>query len=455
MKKERKLTNPLRYSIANFARPYGDDLLGRTEAYYNWQQSRHRAGLFPYSHALDRAPAPRTRITHADGRTFDGVNFASQDYLSLTSHPAIHEAVRETLREFGPHSAGAAVLNGNTRLSLELERAIGEMLQTEHVLLFPTGWGAGYGAIVGLVREDDHIVMDELAHACLQSGARAATKNIIHFKHLDNDAVAATLADIRSRDITNGIMVITEGLFSMDSDSPDLPRLQEICRQYKATLLVDVAHDLGAVGEGGTGHIGRQGMIGKIDLVMGSFSKTFASNGGFLATHSPAVRQFVKCYGGPHTFSNALSPLQAGVVLTAIRIVRSPEGGRLRADLLAAVNSLRDEFLAHGITCMGSPSPIVPVPVGSEAAARIAAALLFEEKVFANLVEFPAVRVGTARIRVQVMSSHTEEHVSEAVPVIVRCIQRAKDLVVEQDSGLSLPWLNQLAATAQGQHLAG
>ena len=130
-------------------------------------------------------------------------------------------------------------------------------------------------------------------------------------------------------------MVITEGLFSMESDAPDLAAFQEACREYGATLLVDVAHDLGAMGPGGGGVMAVQGLVGKVDLVMGSFAKTFASNGGFLASHSPAVKQFAKYYGNPHMFSNALSPVQAAVVSEAIRIVRSPEGDELRARLLA------------------------------------------------------------------------------------------------------------------------
>src|SRR5262249_46158784 len=149
---------------------------------------------------------------------------------------------------------------------------------------------------------------------------------------------------------------------SMDSDTPDIAALQGACREYEATLLVDVAHDLGAMGPGGGGALGAQGLLGKVDLVMGSFSKTFASNGGFLAAHSPAVKQFAKYFANPHMFSNALSPVQAAVVSAAILIVRSPEGDVLRQRLFAAVQALRDGFARHGIDCYGTPSAIVPVP---------------------------------------------------------------------------------------------
>src|SRR5207244_2190884 len=138
------------------------------------------------------------------------------------------------------------------------------------------------GAITGLIRPNDHVIVDNLAHACLQQGAHAATQNVRRHDHLDIAAVHSHLQEIRANDTKNGILVVTEGLFSMDSDTPDLQTLQALCHEYEATLLVDVAHDLGAIGPGGTGFLGIQDMLGKVDLVVGAFSKTFASNGGFL-----------------------------------------------------------------------------------------------------------------------------------------------------------------------------
>ena len=210
-----------------------------------------------------------------------------------------------------------------------------EFLNMEQVLLFPTGWAAGFGTIVGLVRQDDHVVIDRLAHACLVQGATAATRKISFFKHNDTTSLRRRLQGIREKDTENSVLVVTEGIFSMDSDSPDLLTVQGICREFDAVLMVDVAHDLGASGPNGTGQIGIQKMLGDVDLVMGSFSKTFASNGGFLACHDRSVKEFVGFYGGPHIFSNALSPIQAGVASESLRIVRSAEGDLLRNQSLA------------------------------------------------------------------------------------------------------------------------
>jgi glycine C-acetyltransferase len=406
-------------SIAHFRNPSGPDLLKRTERFYDYIQSRVEFGLWPYSRALEKAAGPHTTVSDGTAATREGINFASQDYLGLSRHPAIVAAGIEAMREFGPHSAGPAVLIGNTRLSLELERHLAPLLGMEHIALYPTGWAAGYGAIAAFVRPRDHILIDHQCHACLQQGAAAATPQINHFIHNDAVDLKARLKGIRAKDARNGIMVITEGLFSVDSESPDLGAFQAACSEFGATLLVDVAHDLGALGPGGGGVLAAQGLLGKVDLVMGSFAKTFASNGGFLASRSPAVKQFAKYYGNPHMFSNALSPVQAAVVTQAIGIVRSREGDELRARLLACANALRDGFAAQGITCTGTPSPIVLVPFGNDRLARLAARRIEESGVFVNLVEYPAVPVDEARASLQAMATHEVGQAQEAVRKIV------------------------------------
>jgi glycine C-acetyltransferase len=413
-------------SIAHFRNPSGPDLLKRTERFYDFVQSRAEFGLWPYSRALEKAAGPHTAVSDAGAAAREGINFASQDYLGLSRHPAVAAAGVEAMREFGPHSAGSAVLLGNTRLSLELEQHLGGLLEMEHVALYPSGWAAGYGAIAAFVRPRDHILIDHQCHACLQQGAAAATPQINHFIHNDAVDLAARLKGIRAKDARNGIMVIIEGLFSVDSESPDLVAFQAACSEFGATLLVDVAHDLGAVGPGGGGVLAVQGLVGKVDLVMGSFAKTFASNGGFLASRSPAVKQFAKYYGNPHMFSNALSPVQAAVVSQAIRIVRSPDGDELRARLLAVVSALRDGFAAHGTTCTGAPSPIVLVPFGNDRLARLAARRVGESGVFVNLVEYPAVPVDEARLSLQAMASHEVGQAQEAVAKIVQARQQAE-----------------------------
>jgi glycine C-acetyltransferase len=416
----------LKRNLTEFAAPRGADILARTAPFAQWVEARRQSGLWPYVRSLESPPRPEAETLDETGHALPGKNFGSQDYLSLGSHPAVHEAAVSALREFGPHSASSAILQGNTRLSRELEQGLSEFLETEHVLLFPTGWGAGFGSIAGLVRPYDYIVLDKLAHACLQAGSFAATPRVVKNDHIDVESVRTNLETIRRDDSDAGILVVTEGLFSLDSDSPALESLQETCREFSATLLVDVAHDLGQLGPGGTGQIGLQGLLGKIDLVMGSFSKTFASNGGFLAANSRSVVDFVRAFGNTATFSNALSPMQAAIVSKGLEIVRSDEGDRLREQLLGAVRVLRDAFSAEGVECPGSPSAIVIVPIGDEAVGRVAARLLTERGVLLNFFEFPAVAVGASRFRMQTMAAHTEHQVREVAPVIAAAIRDAQ-----------------------------
>lgn len=412
--------------LGMFAFPKGAHLLERTHPLGEWLEQRTALGTWPYSRCLEQSPGTETRITSQNDRVVEGVNFGSQDYLGLASHPAIQEAALTALWEFGPHTASSPMLQGNTRLSRTLETVLADMLRMEHVLLFPTGWSAGFGLIVGLVRPNDHILIDQLAHACLMQGARAATANHAFYRHNDVEDVRRRLSKIRAKDTQNGILVITEGLFSMDSDSPDLAALQQVCREHDAVLMVDVAHDFGASGPGGTGQIGLQGMLGQVDLVMGSFSKTCASNGGFVATRDASVKKFLGIYGGPHIYSNALSPVQAGVVLEALKIVRGPEGDALRGRAMDNILRLRGGFESKGIECLGNPSNVVPVMAGDETLAKWTGRLLEENGLLANLVEFPAVARGKSRFRFQVMASHSAAQVARAVGIFERCLDEAR-----------------------------
>jgi 7-keto-8-aminopelargonate synthetase-like enzyme len=412
------LPSTLRGSLREYRVVGGANLLERVDGFHVWQNQRFQEGFWPYSRATEAGPLSACTVSDDLGRKTSGVNFGSQDYLSLARHPSILASAHEAIDQYGVHSAGSPAFIGNTTHSIALERKISEFLHMERTVLFPTGFAAGFGAIKGLVRSTDHIVMDSLAHACLQEGAAASTKNVYHFRHLETDSVRRWLAEIRAKDTSNGILVVTEGLFSMESDTPDISALADLCHEYQATLMVDVAHDLGCLGEGGRGHIGIQKMLGKVDIVMGSFSKTFASNGGFVATLSRGVQQYLRYFSTPGTFSNALSPIQAAVALKAFEIIESDEGMARRAALMRNILSLREKLAAAGMRVYGDPSAIVAVKMGTEALARLVSRELSHMGLVANLVEFPAVPKGQARFRLQVMADHTEAQVSEAAEII-------------------------------------
>lgn len=421
-------------SMRDFRVPQGSNLIDRVNGFFAWQNGRRENGLWPFSRSTETGVGAECAARDDAGLAFAGVNFASQDYLSLSSHPAIKAVAAETLERYGVHSAGSPALVGNTSHSVKLERAIAGFLGMPEAILYPTGWAAGYGVIRGLVRSSDHIVMDMLSHTCLQEGANAATRNIYQFRHNNLEHCEHWLKTIRAKDADNAIMVVTESLFSMDSDTPDLVAMQALCDSYGATLMVDVAHDLGALGKGGRGHIGEQGMLGKIDIVMGSFSKTFASNGGFVACRNRALKEYLRFYSPSCTFSNALSPVQAAVILKAFEIVDSAEGEALRADLMRNVLALRAAIAEQGMEVYGDPSAIVCVKMGSEALARLVSRRLPELGLLANLVEFPAVPKGAARFRMQVMARHTAENVRHAVQRLAKGRQIALAELAERDA---------------------
>ncbi|ADM09087.1 putative 8-amino-7-oxononanoate synthase [Parvularcula bermudensis HTCC2503] len=411
----------------DFRRPNGVDLIERTQGFHDWLETCFDYGIWSYGRATDQGPRRHVAILNDRGERTEGVNFASQDYLSLAAHPEINAAAHEAIDTYGVHSAGSPALVGNTSSSLSLEEKIADFVKADYVSLFPTGWAAGFGTITGLVRPFDHIVIDALAHACLHSGAQAATKNISLFRHNQVEDARKKLAKIRAKDTENGILLITEGLFSMDSDSPDLAAMQELADEYQATLFVDVAHDLGSMGPTGRGVLEKQNMLGKVDIVMGSFSKTFASNGGFVATRKCGVREYLRFYSSPNTFSNALSPIQTAVVSKAFDIVASDEGRTLRDRNARNGIELRSFLKMAGFDVYGTLSPIVCAHIGEEDLGRVMGRKIAELGLIANLVEYPAVSRKQARFRFQVMANHTSHDTIAASRILANARSEVTD----------------------------
>lgn len=417
-------------NTAHFRKAKGH-LLERTQPYTDWIEARIQYGVFSYSKRTSSAPGTSCEAFDLGGRRIAGVNFASQDYLSLSSHPMVKEAARAAVDEFGVHSAGSTALMGATTQGMLLEQELARFLDFEHCILLPTGWAAGFGVITAFAGENDHVVIDLLAHACLHEGAAAATSNVHRVRHLSNEAIRETLERIRATDSVNGVLVVTESLFSMDSDTPNIVELVDACNAYDAQLVIDVAHDLGSIAPLGRGHLELQNALGKPHLVMGSFSKTFASNGGFVASNHPAMRLWMQYNCGPLTFSNALSPVQNAVVRQALAIVSSHEGTLLREQVMRNAKYLRSELAEQGFSCLGGPSPIVPVELGNVAVARLIVRELSEKNLLVNLVEFPAVGRNRTRVRVQLMAQHEERHLDALVKGLVEARARVQTILAD------------------------
>jgi 7-keto-8-aminopelargonate synthetase-like enzyme len=411
-------------SLLHFDAPEGADVESRVWPLTRWVDERRQRGVWPYSRVLSGRAGNRVVVADenlAGAREY--LNYASQDYLGLASDQRILDAAHAAIDEFGVHSAGSPILAGRTTHGVALEAKIAALLGKESAMLFPTGWGAGFSAIAALVRGGDTIVIDALAHNCLQEGARHATRNVVRCVHNDVTSVERALKEARSRNAEGGVFLVTESLFSMDSDSPDLARLGELAREVGAFFILDVAHDFGSMGRTGIGLL--EGVATGLmpDLIMGSFSKTFATNGGFIAS-SRRIREHVRFYGSPYIFSNAISPVQVAVASASFDIVFGDEGTRRRDALVVSVGALRDAMVDSGFEIIGQPSPIVPVFVGDEAVARLTSREMIRSGLQANLVEFPAVPRGRARFRFQVASAHGSAVASRAAKILfeARCL---------------------------------
>lgn len=413
-------------SLLHFIKLHGRDVNERCLPYHEWADERRAVGVWPYAKVLmGRVGESAAVANEFAGQTGQCINFGSQDYLGLASRVELQDALREGVKEWGVHSAGSPVLCGRTRILAELEDKIRTLLRRPECIIFPTGWAAGFGVLAGLVRGEDSVVMDALSHNCLQEGARHATSHIRHFAHNDLDMMNALLKVERERNPGGGLFVVLESLYSMDSDSPDLRAAIRMAREHEAIVILDVAHDFGALGETGLGLLETVRGEDGPDVIMGSFSKTFAANGGFIAC-SPAVREYLAFHSSPHIFSNAISPLQTLVISRAFDLVFSEEGVRLRAALMGNIQALREAMRSGGFTVSGIPSPIVPVFVGDEKIARLTSKHLTRNGLLANLVEFPAVARGKARFRFQVMATHGREAIHHAAEIMLTSQQAAE-----------------------------
>jgi glycine C-acetyltransferase len=405
---------------------YPVNLLERWEQPGIWWQERVEHKIDPYQKYSTTRVSNFIEGAHRDGTPFRGHNFASQDYLSLASHPDLMQAAIKAIETYGLHSAGSAALMGNTALSVALEQRLSSFLGYDDVVVFPIGWAAGYGAVKTLVKPHDHVVIDILAHACLQEAARDATQNVHVHSHMNVKAVESRLARIRREDETCGILVVTETLFSMDSDVPDIPALQEICHRHNATLLVDCAHDLGSLGATGRGKLEDFDMVGKVDILVGAFSKSFASMGGFVATNNKGFRFGLRGQCGPSTFTNAMSPVQAATILAALDIVEGEEGKERRERLLHNSLRLRAGLEEAGFEVLGKPSAVVPMLIGDVLLARLMTRYAVEFGGVVNLVEHPAVARNACRWRLQVMADHTDEQIDAMVEIAEKAREMAE-----------------------------
>jgi 7-keto-8-aminopelargonate synthetase-like enzyme len=399
-----QILGPYEGSGLNFMNYSGKTISERYAPLNNWGMLREEQHIWPFA------------LTHDNRRP---LNFGAQDYLGLSNNSTIIDSVEKFIEENHTiHSAGSPSLTGRSIWTEQLEEKLAAILKQKTCLIYPSGWMACFGAVTGLCNGKDSIVMDALSHNCLQLGARHSTQNIFKFNHNDMTHLDEVLEKCRQMDDRNGLIVITESLFSMNSDAPDLRRIMELIHKYDAILIIDVAHDLGVMGEKGLG------LLEAIDLqyeknliICGAFSKAFGTNGGFIAGPAEIRKQLIS-FCPTYVFSTGASPIQCTIANRGLDLVFSEEGAGLRKRLKELVHFTVNKFRENDFTINGKPTQIVPVHIGHERIARMIFKNVLEQGLTVNLIEFPAVPKGKAIFRFQLMATHKEEEIEQAIDMM-------------------------------------
>ncbi len=361
-------------------------------------------GAYPYFRALSTAQEP---VVLHDGREM--LMLGSNNYLGLANHPEVKRAAARALERYGTGCAGSRLLNGTLDIHVELEEELAAFLGRESALTFATGFQVNLGVLSCLLGRGDVALLDALDHACILDGARLGFGRHYKFQHNDVSDLERRLAGVAAQ---RAALIVVDGVFSMEGDLAPLPEIAELAGRYGARLMVDDAHALGVFGERGRGTPEHFDVEPHVDLVMGTFSKSLATVGGFVAGEAYVI-DHIKHHARTQIFSAAPPPASVAAALAALEIVeREPER---RKQLWENTELMRRELRALGFDTGSSASPIVPLRVGDVLQTFGMAKRLHEEGVFVNPVVSPAVPAGRSLIRTSYMASHERQHLERAL----------------------------------------
>ena len=353
-------------------------------------------GNYPYFMPLDDTEGTEVTIR---GRKL--VMIGSNNYLGLTTHPKVREAAIEATRQFGTSCTGSRFLNGTLASHLELERRLADFVEMEAALVFSTGYQVNVGTISSLLGRSDYVITDKDDHASIVDGCQMSLGTLKRYRHGDMEDLERVLAQVPPE---AGKLVVTDGVFSMGGDIAPLPEMLPACKRHGARLMVDDAHGIGVLG-GGKGTAHHLGVHDEVDLVMGTFSKSFASLGGFIAG-SETVIHYVQHHARSLIFSASMPPGNVAAVCAALEVMIAEPERIARVNEIA--ETMRKELKRLGFDTGPSQTPIIPIIVGNEYATFAAWKALFEEGVYTNPVIPPAVPPNKSLLRTSYMATHTE-----------------------------------------------
>ena len=368
-------------------------------------------GIYPYFHALESRQDVEV-IMEGKRRIMLGSN----NYLGLTTDPEVVEAGIHAFERFGSGCSGSRFLNGTLELHLELEAELAAFLRKDSVVTFSTGFQSNLGIISALVGRTDYMICDRENHASIYDGCRLSFGKMLRYKHNDMADLEAQLQKVPD---TAGILIVTDGVFSMGGDIANLPEIVRLAKQYGARVMVDDAHGLGVIGEGGRGTASHFGLEDKVDVIMGTFSKSLASLGGYMAA-SELVCDYVRHNSRPFIFSASIPPSSCAAALAALRLLE--EHPELPQRLSALASHARAGLKARGLRIIESETPIIPIYTYEMEHTLVSAKRLYDAGVYVNPVLPPAAAPGECLLRVSCMATHTEALLDEAMDIIAEVL---------------------------------
>ncbi|MCD6162795.1 MAG: aminotransferase class I/II-fold pyridoxal phosphate-dependent enzyme [candidate division Zixibacteria bacterium] len=368
-----------------------------------------QAGYYPYFREI--SSAPDTEVTISGKKT---IMIGSNNYLGLTNHPKVLERIHKAVDKYGSGCTGSRFLNGTLDLHVELENKLAEFMGFETALIFSTGMQTNLGTIPAIVSKSEYIFADRSDHASIVDGCRLSFGNTIKYKHNDMDDLERVIAKVPPE---SGKLIVSDGVFSMEGDIVKLPRLVEIAEKYSANTLIDDAHSIGVLGKNGSGTAEHYHLKDKVDIVMGTFSKSFASIGGYIVGAEEVIH-YIKHFSRALIFSASPPPAAVAAVLATLEILREEPERRHR--LWEITHRMHHEFKNMGFDIGASETPIIPIYIGEDMKTFQFWKDLTDAGLFTNPVVSPAVQLGQALIRTSYTANHTNEQLDRVLEIFYK-----------------------------------
>jgi glycine C-acetyltransferase len=403
-------------SLADFYMSEADDPLTPPESFTRWRRDTRWATSL-YEQSLLAGPTPRT-VVHVQGRPRPVVNLSSYNYLGLATHPETVAAAQHALATYGTGACGSPILSGTTDLHLELAQRMSNFLEREATLLFNSGFGGALGSLAGLLRRGDVAVVDSRAHMSLLDGARLSQARLRLFEHND----AAALDDTLQRGAGARQLIVVEGIYSMDGDMADLPRLLEVAERHAVGVLIDEAHSILTCGAHGRGVAEHYGVEQRVALQYGTLSKAFAGIGGFVSGPLATI-DYVRLYANPYGFSCALPPATVAALLAGLYV--ATRDNSLRKTLEDNAAYFRAALVRLGVDIGQSTTHVVPIIIGDnrQLLYELGHAMLQRGLLLAP-IDYPCVPQDKVRFRAAITAAHSRADLDEALGIIEDTIVR-------------------------------